>query len=87
VPVNDKNEMLQSPIKASDSCGELIKQASIIIWDEGPMVNRTVLACIEEVCHTVMENDQPFGGKIVIVLVDFCQTCPVVRAGTCTQVI
>ena len=79
--------MLQSPIKATDSRGELIKQASIIIWDEGPMVNRAVLACIEEVCRTVMENDHPFGGKIVVVLGDFRQTCPVIRGGTRTQVI
>jgi len=41
--------MLQSPIKPTDPRGELIKEASIIIWDEGPMVNRAVLACVEEV--------------------------------------
>ena len=34
-----------------------------------------------------MENDRPFGGKIVVVLGDFCQTCPVVRGGTRAQVI
>jgi len=42
--------MLLSPIKPTDPCGELIKEASVIIWDEGPMVNRAVLACVEEVC-------------------------------------
>ena len=79
--------MLQSPIKPTDPRGELIKEASIIIWDEGPMVNRAVLACVEEVCRTVMNNDQPFGGKIVVVLGDFRQTCPVIRGGTRAQVV
>ena len=79
--------MLLSPIKPTDPRGELIKEASIIIWDEGPMVNRAVLACIEEVCRTVMDNDQPFGGKIIVVLSDFRQTCPVIRGGTRSQVV
>ena len=79
--------MLQSPIKPTDPRGELIKEASIIIWDEGPMVNRAVLACVEEVCRTVMNNDQPFGGKIVVVLGDFRQTCPVIHGGTRAQVV
>ena len=82
VPVNDKNEMLQSPIKPIDPQGKLIKEASIIIWDEGPMVNQAVLACVKEVCHTVMNNDQPFGGKIVVVLGENHQTCPVICGGT-----
>ena len=79
--------MLLSPIKPTDPCGELIKEASVIIWGEGPMVNRAVLACVEEVCRTVMENDLPFGGKIIIVLGDFRQTCPVIRGGTHAQVV
>ena len=79
--------MLQSPIKPTDPRGELIKEASIIIWDEGPMVNRAVLACVEEVCRTVMDNDRPFGGKVIVVLGDFRQTCPVIRGGTRAQVV
>lgn len=70
--------MLLSPIKPTDPCGELIKAASIIVWDEGPMVNHAVLACVKEVCQTVMESNLPFGGKIIIVLGDFHQTCPVI---------
>lgn len=79
--------MLLSPISPTDSRGELIREASVIIWDEGPMVNRAVLACVNEVCQTVMENDQPFGKKIVIILGDFRQTCPVIRGGTRAQVV
>ena len=63
--------MLLSPIKAADLRGELIREASVIIWDEGPMVNRAVLACVDEVCRTVMKNEQPFGGKVIVILGDF----------------
>ncbi|KZT08458.1 uncharacterized protein LAESUDRAFT_607444, partial [Laetiporus sulphureus 93-53] len=58
--------------------GELISQAAAIIWDEAPTANRAVLECVEETCRRVMRNDQPFGGKVVILLGDFRQTCPVV---------
>ena len=79
--------MLLSPIKPTDLCGELIKEASVIIWDGGPMVNRAVLACVKEVCRTVIECDLPFGGKIIIILGDFHQTCPVICGGTRAQVV
>jgi len=46
------------------------------------MANRAVLACVEECCRRVMGNQIPFGGKVVILLGDFRQTCPVVRRGT-----
>jgi PIF1-like helicase len=52
------------------------------------MANRAVLGCIDDVCCQIM--DKPtilFGGKIVILLSDFRQTCPVIRQGTCTQVV
>ncbi|EMD37727.1 hypothetical protein CERSUDRAFT_37681, partial [Gelatoporia subvermispora B] len=67
--------------------GELIREASVIIWDEAPMAHNSVLACVEETCRRVMRNDLPFGGKVVILLGDFRQTCPVIRNGTRHQVV
>jgi len=45
------------------------------------MANRAVLACVEECCRKVMGNRIPFGGKVVILLGDFRQTCPVIPRG------
>ena len=87
VPVNNKNEMLESPIDPSDPRGELLKEAALIIWDEAPMANRAVLACVEETCRRVMGNELPFGGKVIILLGDFRQTCPVVRRGSRAEVV
>jgi hypothetical protein len=87
VPVNDRNEMLKSPIQANDPRAELIKEAALWVWDEAPMANRAVMSCTEETCRVVMENDEPFGGKVVVLLGDFRQTCPVIRRGTRAQVV
>ena len=87
IPVIDKNELLQSPIEAKHTRGELIRQAAIIIWDEAPMANKAVFNCVHEVCCKCMESRLPFGGKIIILLGDFRQTCPVVRGGSKSQVI
>ena len=46
------------------------------------MANRAVLACVEECCRKVMGNQMLFGGKVVVLLGDFRQTCPVVPRGT-----
>ena len=87
VPVNNRNEMLLSTIDPFDSRGDLIRAASVVIWDEAPMVNRAVVACVDDICQKVMQNSQPFGGKIIILLGDFRQTCPVVRGGSQADII
>jgi len=74
--------MLTSSINMHDSHADLIRNASIITWDEAPMTNKAVLACMEEVCRNVTHTATPFQGKIVILLGDFQQMCPVVRKGS-----
>lgn len=88
IPVcEDHNAILYSPIESHDPRGELIQEASVIIWDEAPMANNAVLRCVEETCRHIMHNDLPFGGKVVVLLGDFRQTCPVIRHGTRQQIV
>ena len=79
--------MLLSPIQPDSPNGELIRDTSVIIWDEAPIANCAVLACVEETCQHVMKNDSPFGAKIMILLGDFCQTCPVICGGSQAQIV
>ena len=51
------------------------------------MANCSTMACLEEVCCIVMNNDKPFGNKVIVLLSDFHQTCPVIRNGTQAQVV
>jgi hypothetical protein len=85
--VNEKNEMLLSPVERADPRGELLYEAALLIWDEAPMANRAVLACVDELLRRIMGNNLPFGGKVLILLGDFRQTCPVIRRGTRAQVV
>jgi hypothetical protein len=87
IPVNDNNEMLESPIQPHDPRGELIRLAGVIMSDEAPMLNKAALACVDDTCRRVMQVDEIFGGKIFILSGDFRQTCPVVRKGSKAQVI
>ena len=87
VPVNERSEMLESPITPTDSRAALIRQSSLIIWDEAPMANHAVLACVDETCRQIMQSPLPFGGKVIVLLGDFRQTCPVIRKGTKAEVI
>jgi hypothetical protein len=87
VPVNDKNELLESTIKPESSRAELIRHAVLIIWDEAPTANRAVLACVDSVLRKIMGNALPFGGKVFVLLGDFRQTGPVVRRGSRAQIV
>jgi ATP-dependent DNA helicase PIF1 len=47
------------------------------------MANRAVLACVDDVLRLCMSNEEEiFGGKIMLLLGDFKQTCPVVPHGS-----
>ncbi|KAJ6465568.1 DNA helicase Pif1 like protein, partial [Mycena vitilis] len=87
VPVNEKNELLVSPVEPGDPRGELLREAALLIWDEAPMANHAVLACVDELLRRIMGNNLPFGGKVLILLGDFRQICPVIRRGTRAQVV
>ena len=61
--------------------------ASLSICDEAPMANKAVIACVDETCRRVMHGDELFGGKVIILVGDFRQTCPVIRNGLKAQVV
>jgi len=87
IPVNDDNEMLQSPIQPHDPRGELIRMSAVIMCDEAPMLNKAAIACVDDTSRRVTQIDELFGGKIFIQSGDFRQTCPVIRKGSKAEVI
>ena len=60
---------------------ELIKNTSLIIWDEVPMQNKYCFEAVDRTLRDVMENDFLFGGIPVIFGGDFAQIPPVVKYG------
>ena len=59
----------------------------VAVWDEAPMANRAVFHSVHDVFQRLQNNHLPFGGKIVVLLGDFRQTCPVVPHGSRAEVV
>lgn len=87
VLVNEFSEMLQSSVTPGSPCAQLLRETSLFIWDETPMANSAVLGCCDDVLQMVCDPNQPFGGKPLVLLGDWRQTCPVIRRGTQAQVV
>lgn len=84
--MNETNEFLTSSIKMDNARADLIRNSTVLIWDEAPMANKAVAACVDDVCCLCTGIDLPFGGKIMILLGDFQQTAPVICRGTRLQI-
>nr|XP_023929885.1 uncharacterized protein LOC112041203 [Quercus suber] len=74
-------------ISKQSDLDELIRRATIIIWDEAPMVNRRALEFLDRTFKDIMEENLPFGGKVLILGGDFRQVLPIVPKGTKAEMI
>ena len=73
---------LTSTIATNSIRSDLLKNATIIIWDEVPMAHKSAFECVDVLLREICNNTQvPFGGKFIITLGDFRQVAPVVRNG------
>ena len=64
---------------------DLIRQTSLIIWDEARMSHRWV---IETVDHTLRDQkNMSFGGKLIVLGGDFRQILPVVTKGSRVDIV
>ncbi|CAN1746381.1 ATP-dependent DNA helicase PIF1 [Linum perenne] len=74
-------------IKKGTSLARLMKSASLIVWDEAPMVHRLSFEAVDRTLCDIMDtptegvNYKPFGGKTVLLGGDFRQTLPIVVNG------
>ncbi|KAG4246722.1 hypothetical protein PC116_g5466 [Phytophthora cactorum] len=64
----------------------LIQKASLVIRDEAPMTHRHAFEAVDWSLRDLMVNDdEPFGGKVFVLSGDFRQILPVVVRGTPVQ--
>lgn len=72
---------------------QLLTMASLIIWDEAPMINWLAFEAFDRTMHDVMNNfidgalDLPFGGKTIMFGGNFCQILPVFPKGCLADVV
>ncbi|XP_044005873.1 uncharacterized protein LOC122850880 [Aphidius gifuensis] len=66
-----------SHIKIQSKEAHIMKNYDLIIWDEGPMAPRYCMEIGDMTYKYFMNNDLPFGGKVILIGGDFRQLLPV----------
>ncbi|XP_059288818.1 uncharacterized protein LOC132042232 [Lycium ferocissimum] len=77
IPLQTTNTTITHMSKQSGRA-KLIKQAKLIIWDEGPRANRHTIETIDRSFRDILEVNEPFGGKIIVFRGDFRQVLLIV---------
>ncbi|KAJ1518859.1 hypothetical protein ONE63_011529 [Megalurothrips usitatus] len=83
LPLDLKGGLATWGITNGTQRAELIRAASLIIFDEAPMMHKYVLELLDRSLRDLMRNNLPFGGKILLLSGDFQQTPPVVEGARC----
>ncbi len=65
------------PILGDSVAAALLKKAKVIIMDEICMMSKIDLERIERSLRLLMDNNHPFGGKIIVLSGDFRQLLPI----------
>ena len=63
------------------------KATDIFIWDEAPMSPKYTLEVMNATLKDIMQNDLPFGGKIIVLGGDFRQLLPVKVGGIRSEIV
>ena len=84
IPIKD-NSMCN--IKRQTQLAQKIRSASLIVWDEAPMMDRRVFECVSRSMCDILNDPHPFGGKVVVLGGDFRQILPVIKHGSEADVI
>ncbi|XP_057452382.1 uncharacterized protein LOC130744207 [Lotus japonicus] len=72
---------------------ELLLAASLIIWDEAPMVNKYAFEALDRMLRDIMRfqglenSEKPFGGKVVVLGGDFRQILLVIPKGSRANIV
>ncbi|CAN1310084.1 hypothetical protein LINPERPRIM_LOCUS27942 [Linum perenne] len=75
-------------VKKGSDVAKLLKSATLIVWDEAPMIHKLSFEAVDRTMCGIMnmplsgEIYVPFGGKVVLLGGDFRQTLPVVPNGS-----
>ena len=68
-------------IASTEYLAKRIRRVKVLIIDEVSMISAGTLEMVEAVCRVVRGKEEPFGGLQVILVGDFFQLPPIVRAG------
>ncbi|XP_022041126.1 ATP-dependent DNA helicase PIF1-like [Helianthus annuus] len=92
IPININENSICS-IEPNTELGDLIKRATLIIWDEAPMTHKHCFVALDRTMRDISRSSQPnmeskpFGGKVILFGGDFRQILPVIPKGTRTMIV
>lgn len=80
IPINPYEFFYCNLVPGTDQA-DLVKAASLIIWDEAPMMSKHCFESLDRSMADIIGNkdNRPFGGKIVVLGGDFRQVLPVIH--------
>ena len=84
-PVIHQNSV--SSIAKHSQKADVLKRENLTIWDEAPMTHCHALELVDRLFKDLMDSNPLFGSKAVVLGGDFCQVLPVVRKGSCPQIV
>ena len=86
IPITlDNNSMCT--IKKQSGAAEILRLATLIIWDEASMAKRQGIEAVDRTLQDIIGVKLPFGGKIMVMGGDFRQVLPVIKRGTRAQIV
>ncbi|XP_006577380.1 ATP-dependent DNA helicase RRM3-like [Glycine soja] len=74
-------------IHQGSELAELLKVTKLIVWDEAPICHRFAFEALDKSLKDIMQNNLPFGGKIVVFGGDFRQILPIVPKGNRSDIV
>ncbi|EOA29167.1 hypothetical protein CARUB_v10012345mg [Capsella rubella] len=79
IPLNP-DEFALCKIKPKSDLANLIREASLIVWDEAPMMSKFCFEALDKSFSDIIRNtnNKVFGGKVVVFGGDFRQVLPVI---------
>ena len=82
LPLDMPSHGASSSIRAQDGRAEVLRRATLIVWDEASMVPAAALDCVDRLMRDLMASTTPFGGKLLVMGGDFRQLLPVMPKAT-----
>ncbi|XP_076920615.1 ATP-dependent DNA helicase RRM3-like [Bidens hawaiensis] len=86
IPINLTEDSICS-FDPQSKVADLIKQTSLIIWDETPMIHKYAFEAMDRIFKDILKSDSLFGGKVVVFGGDFRQILPVITNGSRHQIV
>ena len=73
--------------KPKSATADLIKRSSLMIFDEYTIGHKNLYETIDRSFQNLLENDKPYGGKVILHSGDWKQILPVVQGGSRAEIV